>query len=454
MRVLISGAGPAGLTVAYWLKKYGFRPTLIELAPQLRTGGYKLDVRGSAIEMMRRMGIYDDVRKASTDMQGALLVDKDGKILHKMTGDDFGHREGDDLEIMRGALCQILLDKIPDVEIIYGDSIQGILQEKDSVTVKFKKNESRIFDLIIGADGIHSRVRKLVFGEESQFAHKLGVICSTFTIPNFLNLDRIEMQYTGFGKAAILWNTRGDSDVRASFAFISHNQVEPKDTLAQQKLIRHVFKEIGGEVPKMLELMPSTQDFYFDDATQIRMDRYSQDRVVLLGDAGYCPSPVSGQGLSQGIVGGYVLAGELAAAKGDYKTAFDQYEKEMRPFVLLNQQLGIHSAAFFKSLEKKSLSTWLFGKLMSLAPTKLIASYFIHSATRRIQHVANSIKLKDYPEKECLSSNASSSVKALSSRSAAVFSISARAVTNRESSCASSLEKRSSSITTKIKKYK
>jgi 2-polyprenyl-6-methoxyphenol hydroxylase-like FAD-dependent oxidoreductase len=173
MRVLVSGAGIAGLTVAYWLRRYGFTPTIVERAPSLLTGGYKIDVRGTALQVLRRMGIHDAVVAASTDMQGALLVDKDGKVVNKMSGDEFGHRVGEDLEIVRGTLCQILMDRISDTEFIFGDSIQAISQSSDSVRVEFTKTSPREFDLAIGADGLHSNVRRIVFGDESGFVRDL-----------------------------------------------------------------------------------------------------------------------------------------------------------------------------------------------------------------------------------------------------------------------------------------
>ncbi len=119
------------------------------------TGGYKIDVRGSALTVLQSMGIYEKVLAASTDMQGAILVDSKGGVLSEMSGDAFGHRQGDDLEITRGRLCQILMDQIPDVEIIFGDTIEGISERANSVLVTFKENPAREFDLVIGADGLH-----------------------------------------------------------------------------------------------------------------------------------------------------------------------------------------------------------------------------------------------------------------------------------------------------------
>lgn len=392
MRVLISGAGVAGLTVAYWLKSYGFTPTIVERAPTLLTGGYKIDVRGSALQVLRRMGIYHAVFEASTDMQCALLVDKDGKVINKMTGNEFGHRVGGDLEIIRGNLCQILMDQLLDVEFIFGDSIQEISQSSDRVQVKFQKNKSREFDLVIGADGLHSNVRRLVFGDESRFFRELGLYLCVFTVPNYLNLDRSEIQYSELGRVAALWSSHGEINAKACFGFVAKQPIDLHDIVEQQRSLKTAYEGINWEVPKLLEMMPDAPDFYFDVAAQICMDRWSQGRVVLLGDAAYCASPMSGQGTSLALIGAYVLAGELAAAKGVYQPAFDQYEEALRPFIKLNQALGIKAAKLMKS---QNLMAWFLNQLMRIIPGRLI-KFFIDLSSRRINRAANSIFLKDY----------------------------------------------------------
>src|SRR5262249_22920147 len=156
-----------GLTTAYWLRRYGLTPTIVERAPSLVTGGYKIDVRGTALDVLRLMGVHDAVVSSSTQMQGALLVDRDGNVVGKMTGDEFGHRVGADLEIVRGTLCEILMAGATDVELLFGDVIESMAESGDSVEVSFADRGARTFDLVIGADGLHSNVRGQVFGDES-----------------------------------------------------------------------------------------------------------------------------------------------------------------------------------------------------------------------------------------------------------------------------------------------
>jgi 2-polyprenyl-6-methoxyphenol hydroxylase-like FAD-dependent oxidoreductase len=396
MRVLISGAGLAGLTSAYWLRRYGFTPTIVERAPSLLVGGYKIDVRGTALQVLQRMGIHDAVVAASTDMQGAVLVDKEGKIINEMTGDAFGHRVGEDLEIVRGTLCRILMDSISGTEFIFGDSIQAISQNSDDVRVEFSKNNPRQFDLVIGADGLHSNVRAIVFGDESRFMRDLGLYLCVYSVPNYLELDRLEMQYSELGRIAAIWSSRGDANAKACFGFTAPStRIDLRDRTQQQRVLTDVYRGIGWEVPRLLAMMPNAADYYFDAAAQIDMAHWTEGRVALVGDAGYCASPMSGQGTSLALIGAYVLAGELAAASGDYRAAFLLYEKEMRPFVALNQALGIKSAKLMRSKEKSDPLTWLTERIMQIAPGRML-EFFINRSTLRIHQAANAIVLKDY----------------------------------------------------------
>jgi len=396
MKVLISGAGPAGLTVAYWLKHYGFTPTIVERAPHLLVGGYKIDVRGAALQVIKQMGIHDAVVAARTDMQGAQLVDKQGKVIERMSGDEFGHRVTGDLEIVRGTLCEILRGHLGEVELLFGDTIQGINQSSNNAQVQFTKNGVREFDCVIGADGLHSNVRRIAFGEESRFLRDLGLYLCVYSVPNYLKLDRMEMQYSELGRIAAIWSSRGDANAKACFGFAAPTlQIGLHDRSEQQQALKTVYEGIGWEVPRLMELMPTASDWYFDKAAQINMPRWSQGRVVLVGDAAYCASPMSGQGTSLALIGAYVLAGELAATSGDCLRAFAEYENAMRPFVEANQALGLRSSKIMLSGKNKSVSGWLLKQFMRIMPGPVL-EWIINRSTERIRKAANAISLKDY----------------------------------------------------------
>jgi 2-polyprenyl-6-methoxyphenol hydroxylase-like FAD-dependent oxidoreductase len=393
MKILISGAGPAGLTSAYWLRRYGFNPTIVERAPSLLVGGYKIDVRGAALQVLRQMAVHDAVVAAHTDMQGAILVDKEGNIVNRMSGDDFGHRVGGDMEIVRGTLCQILKDHLGDVELLFGDTVQGITQSSDSTQVQFTKNGVRDFDLVIGADGLHSNVRRIAFGEEARFLRDLGLYLCVYSIPNYLQLDRMEFQYSELGRIAAIWSSRGDANAKACFGFAAPSvRIDLQDRDQQQQALRTVYAGIGWEVPRLLEMMPAASDWYFDTAAQIDMPRWSQGRVVLVGDAAYCASPMSGQGTSIALIGAYVLAGELAAASGAYPRAFAEFENPMRPFVEANQAVGLRSANLMRSGEKKSIVGLLLKRLMRMVPGRM-TEWIINRSTQRITQAATVTQL-------------------------------------------------------------
>jgi len=387
MDILISGAGVAGLPTAYWLHRFGFRPTVVERAESLVVGGYKIDVRGVALEVLRRMGAHDAVVEARTRIRSALLVDREGNVINELGGDTFGHRLDGDLEIVRGDLCQILMHRASGVEVVFGNAIESITETSDRAEVTFRRGEPRTFDLVIGADGLHSNVRRLAFGKEAEFLRDLGMYLCVYTVPNELGLDGVEVQYSELGRVAALWATRADAGAKACFGFAAAGrQVGLRDRRQQEEALKTVYAGIGWQVPRLLELTAGATDWYFDIAAQVDLKSWSCGRVALVGDAAYCASPMSGQGSSLALVGAYVLAGELAAASGDHRTAFAEYDRLLRPFVAANQQLGMQSAAFMTQ-KPVTASAELSGSDIESV---------IEASTERIAAAANAITLKDY----------------------------------------------------------
>lgn len=394
--ILISGAGVSGLTLAYWLKQHGFTPTIIEKHPILRTGGYKIDIRGVAIEVIKEMGAYSSILEKKTNVQGVTIIEKDGSESKKMDADVSGGRITGDLEIVRGDLCEILFNQIGEIECLFGNSITNILQSEESVTVEFEKGNSRQFDLVIGSDGLHSNVRSLVFGNEKKFLKDLGLYISVFSIPNFLQLDHWEIEYFEPQKYINVYSIDKDSNAKAGFAFPSTSlSIDPTDKNAQQRILQEVFGELGWEVPRLLAAMEESPDFYFDSAAQIHLSDWSKGRVALVGDACYAPSPLSGQGTSIAIVGSYVLAGELALAEGDYQEAFSEYRAVLDKFIKKNQDLVETSVAFMTEEETSSIA-WLSQQLIKLLPESTVVELFKNWGVKRIQEAANDLKLKNY----------------------------------------------------------
>lgn len=349
--VLISGASVAGPALAYWLQRYGYETTVIERAPAPRPGGYAVDFRGASMTVLERMGILPAVQERATRMGAMTYVNESGKTAATTSVEAFSG----ELEILRGDLVEILFDLTRDTtEYVFNDSIAELTQDDSGVDVVFDSGTKRRFDLVIGADGLHSNVRRLAFGPESSYVHDLGYYASVCTVENHLGLDHTGQILNVPGKTVGTYSARDNSEAKALFYFTSDPLTyDRRDAAAQKAIVEQQFKGIGWEVPRLLDGLRTAPDFYFDSISQIKLDSYSRGRVALCGDAGYCASPLSGMGTSLAIVGAYVLAGELHAAAGDHGTAFGQYDVRMKSFVAACQKQGVDGARWFIPASKR-----------------------------------------------------------------------------------------------------
>jgi 2-polyprenyl-6-methoxyphenol hydroxylase-like FAD-dependent oxidoreductase len=342
--VLISGASIAGPTLAYWLSRFGFDVTVVERAPAPRAGGQAIDIRGAALEIIRDMELMEAARDKRTRMKGMSALDADGKEIWRTEERTYsgGRLDNDDIEILRDDLAALLLGSNPAaVDYLYGDVITGIEDADASATVSFSRNGTRRFDIVVGADGLHSRVRDLVFGDEKQFIHSLGVGLAVFSAPNFLGLEDWQVAYREAEAGYVVYTARENREVRVGLGFgADPEDDERRDIEAQKALVAERCGHLRWEIPRLIDAMWTAPDFYFGSVAQVRMERWSKGRVALVGDAGYCPSPFSGQGTSLALVGAYVLARELQRTPASHEDAFARYDARMRPYVLLNQALA------------------------------------------------------------------------------------------------------------------
>ncbi|MFI8457108.1 FAD-dependent monooxygenase [Kitasatospora sp. NPDC085464] len=344
--VLVSGAGIAGTALAYWLQRYGFRVTVVERARALRGGGQAVDIRGNALDVVERMGLLAEVRARRTGLRGMSVVDADGRELSRTTewtasGGEVG---GPDVEILRDELAELIAGAAgPGVEYRFDDSIDTLVQYGDGVQVRFRSGTEQSFDLVVGADGLHSNTRRLVFGPEADYLHSIGTYIAGWSVPNHLGLDRWEIvQQADTGWSSLVMTVRDNAELRVFVGFATDEPLErmlPRDRTAQRRLVAERCAGMGWEMPRFLRGMWETDAFHYDVVAQIRMEHWSNDRVVLLGDAGYCCSPFTGQGTSVALTAAYVLAGELHAADGDHRRAFPAYEKRLRDHVAANQAI-------------------------------------------------------------------------------------------------------------------
>lgn len=382
-KILISGASLAGPALAYWLHRAGFTVTVVEKASALRGGGYPIDLRGTAIEVVRRMGLLPQIRERRVELGRFTFLGADGgQVASLRPAAVTGSAENQDLEVGRGDLTALLYESVrDDVEFLFDDSIDALDESGGRVDVAFRSGVRRSFDLVVGADGMHSNTRKLLFGPEAQFHRYLGYAFAVFTMPNTLGLSHELMLWNVPGKGAALYAT-GSSDDRVHAFLNFHRPTQPVEVLrnpaAQRELVTQTYAGARWQVPALVEAMNRADDVFFDTAGQIRLPAWSKGRVVLVGDAAYAPSFLTGQGSSLALVGAYLLADALDS-HSDHVKALAAYEEGMRDFVTINQALVDEGGARLFPTTEAALEQRNAG-LRSLASMPPSAGLAAHSA--------------------------------------------------------------------------
>ncbi|GAA3818755.1 FAD-dependent monooxygenase [Streptomyces coacervatus] len=390
LSVLISGASVAGPALALNLSRLGARVTVVEKAAELRGGGFAVDFRGHVHRtVLTSMGIWDEIHARQTHMGRQTVVDADGSPRVDLPAELMSG----DVEIFRGDLAQIMYERTKDdVEYVFGDSIASLTEDADGVDVTFDKSAPRRFDLVVGADGLHSNTRRLVFGDESRYLRFFDHYVAGFDVPNHLGLDRTGRVYSEPGRAFVIGNYDGDPD-RAGAVLVFRSEelsYDRRDDSAVKEILRERFAGMGWEAPSVLKALEEADDLYFDAIAQIHVDRLTKGRVVLLGDAGY-GATMGGMGTGVAIVGAYVLAGELALAGGDFRTAFAEYETRISDFAKGCQKISGNAGPFFApATERRIRSRDRMYRVLSSRP---LARFF----KRLTEKAATNITLREYP---------------------------------------------------------
>ncbi|MER6075095.1 FAD-dependent monooxygenase [Streptomyces sp. NPDC001817] len=398
MRILVSGASIAGPVLAYWLTRHGFCVTVVERAPTLRkTGGHAVDLFRPAMNISEKMGVLPRIEERATGTN-RMTVYREGarRPVRADLSKIFSATSDRHVEIMRDDLSKIYYDATrDDVAYVFGDSITAISPDGE---VRFEETAPRRFDLVIGADGLHSNVRRHVFGDESRFSAFTGAYFGVLTLPNVSDLDGELLIHVGVGRTAGMYGARHLGDARALFLFRSQGELDchHHDVPRQKELLRGAFAGMHAHVDRWLDELDRTPAFYFDSITQLRMDTWSQGRVTLVGDAGYCPGPAVGGSTTLAVVGAYVLAGELARAGGDHERAFPAYERMMAEHVRGNRTAALSAA---KTLIPMShLGVWGLAqgaRLISALPAG--PSRSLLRLTTKSARLYNSMAVDDYP---------------------------------------------------------
>ncbi|PPK65091.1 FAD-dependent monooxygenase [Actinokineospora auranticolor] len=339
--VLISGAGIAGPALALWLHRYGMTPTVVERAAEPRLGGQTVDLRGAGRTVIERMGLAQAARERVTREEGVRFVDGGNRVRASFGSDALG---GDgfvtELELLRGDLADLLHQRTrDDTEYLFGDEVTGLTETGDGVDVTFRTGPDRRFDLVVLADGFRSRTRGLAFADIAR-TRSFGLYTAYFTIPRAESDGRWARWYNAPGRRVVLLRPDNQGTTRASLSFLTPRPgLDRLESPAQKRFLRHHYADAGWETTRVLDHMDGSADFHFESVGQMRLEQWSRGRIAVVGDAGYCASPLSGMGTSLALVGAYVLAGELDR-HSSHRDAFRAYENTMRPYVTQAQKVS------------------------------------------------------------------------------------------------------------------
>ncbi|KQR19156.1 FAD-binding monooxygenase [Agreia sp. Leaf335] len=329
---VISGASIAGLSAAFWLRRVGWRVTVIERANAFRDGGQNVDVRGIAREVLTRMGLFDAVKTQNTTEMGTVLVTSTGKVKAELP---FGGEDGAtaELEVLRGDFARTILDHLPDgVEFIYGDTIAEVSDVFDAVDISTVGGLSLRADLLVIAEGVRSATRDRLFGDVVD-QKELGVNMVFGTIPRTPTDDNRWRWYNAIGGRQIHLRPDNYGTIRAILAYSRGEDLKGLDRAGALSVVRARYQNAGWEASRILDAFDTSDDVYIDQLTQVRMSTWHRGRVVMAGDAGWCVTPMGGGGASLALTSGYVLAAYLSTNPHDFETALTSYEKWLRPLV-------------------------------------------------------------------------------------------------------------------------
>lgn len=394
--ILISGAGIAGPALAFWLNKSGYRVTIVELADGIRPGGQTVDLRGAGGDVVERMGLLPEMQARSLDQRGVAWIRSDGRRRAEMPVTAFnGNGLVSKLEILRGDLVDVLYQATKDqTEYRFSTRITELSQNGHGVEATLTDGTSLSVDLVVGADGPHSAVRRLVFGPEEQFVKPLGGYNAWFTAPDIVGLDGWYLMYQAPGLNASMRPSHDPALAKAGLAFRSEPvEYDRRNADEQRALLTRHFAGAGWQCDALLSAAAESDDFYFDSFAQVHMPTIAQGRVTLAGDAGYCASPLSGMGTSLALVGAYVLAGELGDAGSldaeRIQAALQRYESVMRPYIDRCQDLPNGIDGY---LPKSSTDIAVTAQVMKWMQRRPFRSF----AERKWFTTADAIELPDY----------------------------------------------------------
>ncbi|WP_025144319.1 FAD-dependent monooxygenase [Pedobacter jeongneungensis] len=390
--ILVSGASIAGLTLAFWLDRYGFKVTVVERCTELRLGGQNIDVKGSAWEIMKMMGLEHNIKQANTTEIGIRFVDQKNNTLAEFPKED-ALSMTQEMEILRGDFVKILYEKVKEnVAFRFGERIEGIEVRNDKVNIAFSNGQSACFDLVIIAEGIGSSTREKVFGTAVTFRY-LGLYTSYFTAARKPSDNQWARWHNAPGGIVFLIRPDNHGSTRVCINFRSKEQGFEKLSIQDQKeILLQRIKDAEWEAPRLKKDIQESEDFYMERLSQVLVSKWSKGRVAMIGDAAYCVTPIGGKGTDLAVAGAYIIAGELHN-NANYQHAFESFENQLRPFVEKVQKLppGVPGLVYPKSRTGVNILNTLF----SIAGSKP-AKYIMRLFSRDKKAPQKDLELKHY----------------------------------------------------------
>ncbi|MFF0142269.1 FAD-dependent monooxygenase [Streptomyces sp. NPDC005227] len=342
LKVLICGGGVAGQALGFWLARGGHRVTVAERFPALRATGAQVDLRGQGIDAVERMGLLDTVRSKLVDECGVAFVNARGKARATIMANTSGHGRQtltSEYEIMRGDLVRILHDAVKDdVDYVFGRGVERFEQAEKKVVAQFSDGSSGEYDLLVGADGQGSRIRRAILPTASPEPYwRVGIHMAYWFVPRIASDTNIRDTYNAPGGRMIMRRSHNPTETQVYFVLREESEeasaVHREPAERQQEFWADRFRDAGWQTERFIDGMRTAESFHSQEVVQVRTDTWSKGHVVLAGDAAHCASPYSGMGVSGGLVGAYVLAGEINRRPHDLPTALATYDATLRPFV-------------------------------------------------------------------------------------------------------------------------
>ncbi|KAI9799742.1 MAG: hypothetical protein M1833_003861 [Piccolia ochrophora] len=377
-RVIISGGGIAGTVAAYWLGKHGFQVVVAERSSSENQSGQIIDVEGPAQEIVKRMGVMEDIQSKTTHEAGIRFVDDSGQEFATFPAGKTGI--SNDIEIMRPALVEALVGaagSLANVEFRYGRTIQSIQQTDSKVIVEIQErgkdtNPTEEFDILIACDGLRSRTRDMILPVDKRQSclKSLNVFAAFFSIPAKPQDRPYWNLYVAPGRRSASTKPYTEKETSAYLTYGKYDQKlhdarESRDVKLQKETLAGIFQGLGWETDRLVKGMMEAQNFYFEEITQVKVDKWSEGRCVLLGDTAYCPSPLTGQGTNLAILGAYVLASKIVTDAEHPTRAFEEYEKDIRPYVNKVQPIPLGGYLPLLANPDTSWGIWIYRTIAS-----------------------------------------------------------------------------------------